>query len=452
MRQKLKNTQRGITLVALVITIIVLLILAMVSIKIAFDGGLTTKAKEATERHIEETEKEAIQTGYAAYQISIAKGENVKIPQIEGAKDVVAVNDGWNVMFERNSYKLENDGTITKNSLNVETSDAPDELVSYLIGKNGKSLASIMDMNNMKFIDDPNTISDASTSILIYNLYAENSYYSDGAYVYLTYKNNKYKLKIGFEIQKNGDDLDPITRSVNKVVELQKSEGKKATYNGKQYVILYQYDDNTVEMISESTMGSLKLGSEDTEAKGNNDFEKAVYSYNNAIKRINDYCKSLYKDDKNVEVRSVGSNPENPYSENSTMYTDDFLKNYQLNYDGKSVNVNGILKSKDKNYMSDINRMIEANCLSASDEKSYYIASRGMEKSYDYGSNDEYWQNSFDIRFWNQEYSSADRCTLISCYYNNTGSQLVNGVNSQNAEYPVRPIIKVSIDKITIAE
>ena len=134
------------------------------------------------------------------------------------------------------------------------------------------------------------------------------------------------------------------------------------------------------------------------------------------------------------------------------MYTDDFLKNYQLNYDGKSVNVNGILKSKDKNYMSDINRMIEANCLSASDEKSYYIASRGMEKSYDYGSNDEYWQNSFDIRFWNQEYSSADRRTLISCYYNNTGSQLVNGVNSQNAEYPVRPIIKVSIDKITIAE
>ncbi len=32
MKQKLQNTQRGITLVALIITIIVLLILAMVSI------------------------------------------------------------------------------------------------------------------------------------------------------------------------------------------------------------------------------------------------------------------------------------------------------------------------------------------------------------------------------------------------------------------------------------
>ena len=38
MKQKLKNTQKGITLVALVITIIVLLILAMVSIKIVMDG------------------------------------------------------------------------------------------------------------------------------------------------------------------------------------------------------------------------------------------------------------------------------------------------------------------------------------------------------------------------------------------------------------------------------
>ena len=45
MKQKFKNTQRGITLVALVITIIVLLILAMVSIKIAIDGGLITKVK-----------------------------------------------------------------------------------------------------------------------------------------------------------------------------------------------------------------------------------------------------------------------------------------------------------------------------------------------------------------------------------------------------------------------
>ena len=60
MKQKLKNTQRGITLVALVITIIVLLILAMVSIKIAIDGGLTQKAKDAVNTHNVGSEKETI--------------------------------------------------------------------------------------------------------------------------------------------------------------------------------------------------------------------------------------------------------------------------------------------------------------------------------------------------------------------------------------------------------
>ena len=49
MKQKFKNTQKGITLVALVITIIVLLILAMVSIKIVMDGGLISKVKDPKE-------------------------------------------------------------------------------------------------------------------------------------------------------------------------------------------------------------------------------------------------------------------------------------------------------------------------------------------------------------------------------------------------------------------
>ena len=65
--------QKGITLVALVITIIVLLILAMVSIKIVMDGGLITRASKATDTHTIEAEKEAIAIGYAAYQMDLAK-------------------------------------------------------------------------------------------------------------------------------------------------------------------------------------------------------------------------------------------------------------------------------------------------------------------------------------------------------------------------------------------
>ena len=64
MKEKFKNN-KGITLVALVITIIVLLILAMVSIKIAIDGGLIGKSNEAVTIHEEAKTKESVQLAVA---------------------------------------------------------------------------------------------------------------------------------------------------------------------------------------------------------------------------------------------------------------------------------------------------------------------------------------------------------------------------------------------------
>ena len=115
MKQKFKNTQKGITLVALVITIIVLLILAMVSIRILMDGGLISKAKDATAQHTIGAEKEAITTGYGAYQIALANKKNVKQPTIEGAAKVTPKGEDWSVTFTKtnNEYELKKDGTIT---------------------------------------------------------------------------------------------------------------------------------------------------------------------------------------------------------------------------------------------------------------------------------------------------------------------------------------------------
>ncbi len=114
MKQKLKNTQKGITLVALVITIIVLLILAMVSIKIVMDGGLTTKASDATEQHTIAAEKEAITTGYAAYQIELAQNGTAEL-NVEGETKVTPKGEDWSVTFTKtnNEYELKKDGTIT---------------------------------------------------------------------------------------------------------------------------------------------------------------------------------------------------------------------------------------------------------------------------------------------------------------------------------------------------
>ena len=106
--------QKGITLVALVITIIVLLILAMVSIRIVMDGGLISKAKDATAQHTIGEEKEAITTGYAAYQIELAQKGKAEL-KVEGEAKVTPKGEDWSVTFPKtnNEYELKKDGTIT---------------------------------------------------------------------------------------------------------------------------------------------------------------------------------------------------------------------------------------------------------------------------------------------------------------------------------------------------
>ena len=116
-----KNTQNGITLVALVITIIVLLILAMVSIKIAIDGGLIQKAKDATDTHTIGAEKEAIAIGYAAYQMDLAKNGSATLT-VKGSSSITkTANEGWDIAFKVNSYHLDKNGNITKGNGSTTT-------------------------------------------------------------------------------------------------------------------------------------------------------------------------------------------------------------------------------------------------------------------------------------------------------------------------------------------
>ena len=112
MKQKLKNNQRGITLVALVITIIVLLILAMVSIKIAIDGGLIGKSNETVTIHEEAKMKESVQLAVA--QCYMTKegltAENLKKAlkeqKIEVEEDNINLEDK-KVTIDGKEYELE---------------------------------------------------------------------------------------------------------------------------------------------------------------------------------------------------------------------------------------------------------------------------------------------------------------------------------------------------------
>ena len=95
---KLKN-KNGITLVALIITIIVLLILAMVSISLVINSGIITKSKDSVDKYSKEEIGEQLKLAYSEYQMSqytgtpmTAQDIQTKLGQIFGAENVTDVS------------------------------------------------------------------------------------------------------------------------------------------------------------------------------------------------------------------------------------------------------------------------------------------------------------------------------------------------------------------------
>ena len=95
------KTQKGITLIALVVTIVVLVILAGVSINIVFsNGGILDKAKSAEKRSTIAKEKEIVEMAYLAVSTENIGGEitledlQAELENMVGANKTVTTLDG----------------------------------------------------------------------------------------------------------------------------------------------------------------------------------------------------------------------------------------------------------------------------------------------------------------------------------------------------------------------
>ena len=106
--------EKGITLIALVITIIVLLILAGVTIAtLTGDNGILTKANEAKTITNEKDEEEQIEIGYTEYLMADQTGKKVKFEVSEAA--VTGKEGDWIIKFNKTGKEYYFDGeTITK--------------------------------------------------------------------------------------------------------------------------------------------------------------------------------------------------------------------------------------------------------------------------------------------------------------------------------------------------
>ena len=138
--KKIKKQVQGITLIALVVTVIVLLILAGVAISLTVgDNGLFRRAQNAADTYQEASEIEAIELAVAGMQIGSTQGNNMTKTELENSLkeqfgDEASVEDNEDgsflVTIGENQYYVGEDGEIIDSSNMVEISTA-EELKAF---------------------------------------------------------------------------------------------------------------------------------------------------------------------------------------------------------------------------------------------------------------------------------------------------------------------------------
>jgi len=229
------NKEKGITLIALIITIIVMLILVGVTVNIALNGGLFTKADDAKESTQLAMDKEELQMEIVTAYDEDNKGVDLETLkdnlEKKGWKDIIITGDKLTCTSPKgNTFTVDGAGKVTEIPNNDDDNDDNDDddddndnvdkstdLERYLFNEDGTGKTGLLTMDEnteaITFVDDPDTIADASTSIIYMNNGSENGEY----YVVIEYKGADYKVNVtGFNFATAaatvGSDEEKVTK------------------------------------------------------------------------------------------------------------------------------------------------------------------------------------------------------------------------------------------------
>lgn len=423
---KKTKTNKGITLIALIITIIILLILAMVSIRLITNEGILTKTEVAVSRYDEEQIREKIAVAYSDYKLGKYTGSTDDFPTVLERTGVEANyvqgsdEEGYIISVTTKNgeklFKVDPDGTIETTQKDADL----DTMERYVLGDNragGKKVIDIItiDTNTGTItFNDNDIIPNANTEL---EMFTQIPIERDGEtvlYTYLKYNNDIYRT-----IVVGADDLSTATMEDLKLIyETTDRVGTKvkfATEDGgteEEWTVLYDYGD-TVELISPKAMGELTIGDPDR------DDAKTIASYNSAITTINDYCNELITNSNKISARSLGSNPIKPYSENSEIYT-------ITDSEGITYKV----KETDYNCEKDMIAMLYCEIEAISH---VWLSSRSIEKS---TSSSGYERADFEIRYTDSE-GDLSSIKIFDIWED-------GGCDSYPETNAVRPIVKVN--------
>ena len=209
MKNKIRE-EKAITLVALIITIIVLLILAMVSIRLVMNDGIIGKAEKSTNDYSTAEEKEQIQLGYKEYQMAQFSGET-PVLKVEGAKKVEAKEGGgWTVTFPSEKiYDVTEGGIISDsnetsgNNASIEFPDGTIKSIEEYAGKTWYEFAT--DINNTESynIQYDTTYNKDLKEIIVERHNDED----EEAFISWKIAQLQYSVIVGNLMEKNGDTV-----------------------------------------------------------------------------------------------------------------------------------------------------------------------------------------------------------------------------------------------------
>ena len=385
---KERKRQEGITLVALVITVIVLIILAGVTLStLVGDNGIITKAQEAKQNMANAAgeEDKLIQNLLNEIKGIEAGGGEIEVPEgtIEFGEvtwsngqaevEILANTAGETLQYQVNGTEEGNWEEIGSGE-KVTGLHHGDEVHARLW--NG-SIASVSKSTTIKDEKKPEVkvtvgeVTSNSIAVTVEVKEEESGLVETETYQYYLGEalagkstNNSYKYE-GLEQEKEynlvvkvqdkagneGEGSAPATTDkAYPTIESTLSEGKYVWYtdaNGTQRkcIVLYgpeneKYSSYGIQIITAGTVGNVTLGS--------SNFKTSRNSYNNAITTLNTEAeKYRKKDDGIAEVaRCVGSVPDNPNYDGAGMHTTQFGGSYS-----------GTLKDTDNNYEADWNQM-----------------------------------------------------------------------------------------------
>ena len=411
---KYLEKNKGITLIALIVTIVVLLILAGVTIN-AITGNESAMEK-ATQAREENKLGEELEQIKLCVVNAMSQGLDGKVSDndlrtalngIVAQSEIEKITGTGPWIIQGNSgreYKITNGG-------NVNALDTMDKAIINPISVEERSKVPIV-ISNGDNIEEIKSCTIADTSIATAAKDTDGIWKITGGIITgdeqeltttmtIEGKSGKKIENISVALLKvtTAKDVIPVPTSSATSAYVKYAMNGQTANNAEMCRVLYNDDEHGLQIITENSVQDVTLGRNDPKItdETNGTLAKAQKSYNRAIVSLNEYAVDYKNTDKNIalDARCVGSIPIITLNTTTNQY--EFLNknNEELltnpnNYSLVNTYVEQRYKGEDNNYEADRQQLQTIGILNSNE--TYWLASRSVKLE------DSAWSKDFAVR------------------------------------------------------